>query len=258
MRTTHGHRSSNKEGMTRTDTLIETLAQRLSSTTLGRRVGALARHGNGGYVAVIIVATYLAAVFCGIATRIVCAIAGHADDSYPAYAEVLGSIITISIAIIWIGGYELEAETRRAAELRDPDSQLARVTHAQELLRQAGTRVSQTLTDTSATIRTALDSTNGIAEALQEQISVTHRALDEARNQIVNAKQETLEAEAFADVARNSDAVRALRSDMGFTVKTHLDEKEASGRRWDLKVVTWTVVLSVPIGIATGFLASRL
>lgn len=241
------------------DALVNALVERLSATVLGRRLGAIARHGRGGHVAVIIVASYFAFAIFAIFTRIVCAI-GHVNgsDRYQIYAGVLGSLATASLTVIWMGGQAYEEETQRTADLQNPDSRLARLAHSQDLLLQARVKISQALTDTSATIRTALESANGITDALQEQLTAADRAFDEVSNQMEHARQEAADAKALAALAKDNDGFRAVRSALDLSIETGLAAKEISGRRWDLKLATWTLVLSIPICIATGVLVTRL
>lgn len=145
---------------------------------LGRRVSATARHLTGLNLAIIAFGSCLAAFVASLLATVVSTILGYASDAPVRIAAGLSMIIAASVAVIWIGGREERNEEREAAELRQPDSQAARIADALSQVQGAGDRIARTLADATATIQKALDSTTGIVDALQEELRASRTAID--------------------------------------------------------------------------------
>ena len=169
---------------------------------LVRRVRATGRNLTGNNLAIIAVGSYLSFLVSALLAGVIAAICGYASDSPARIAGALGAIAAAGAAVIWIGGQEEQREEREAAELRQPDSQAARITHAQSLLREAGDRIARTLTETTATIQKAVDSTTGIVDALQDELRTNRAAIDTLIDQARAAEQAAAEADARAAIGQ--------------------------------------------------------
>jgi len=166
------------------------------------------------------------------------------------------------VALMWCGAACLvwrQVRRRSAATatvMPRADSLEQRISQVQDSLHETGQVVERILSETTATLQAAFSSTANVVDDLQEELRTRRAALDALAAQARAAEQRADQARALAAIEQSSaEAVDAL---LNRRLAEHLASQERAGHRWDLRIMSTTLALGVPFGIATGVAATLL
>ena len=178
-------------------------------------------------------------------------------DGAAAVSTFAGALAVFAGAL----GIVVRATRRRRAPpaglpVRPAGSLGERVTRAQASLEQAEISIREALGSTTASLREVLGSTTGIVDALQDELRARRAALDALAAEAQDAETRADRARALARIEESS--ARAVDALLDQRLRELLSAQEKAARRWDMKIMGWTLALGVPFGILTGVLGTRL
>lgn len=162
----------------------------------------------------------------------------------PVFGAFLFAVIGAGVAITW---FTASSATRLTPELHSPLAATLpeRVAEAQATLRHT----SETITATLTTTGTAL---TALVSALEDELRTRAIALDALAAEAEAALQRADQARSLAAIEEKSaEAIDAL---IDRRMKERFRDAEASGHRWDLRVMWITLTLGVPFGMVAGAL----
>jgi len=152
--------------------------------------------------------------------------------------------------------------TRQAASARAQvsttipraDSLTERIAFAQTALNQTAQTVREAVGEAGQAFRTAIDSTAGIVDALEDELRARRAALDELTAQVKLAETRAEQARTRAQIDESTaEAVDAL---LDRRMQDRLAELEAAGHAWDKKITVFSLALSLPIGVVSGYMVA--
>lgn len=141
-----------------------------------------------------------------------------------------------------------------AKSLPQAGSLAERVKQAQESLSRTGAGLRATLDNTTRSLNEALGTTTRIVDALEEELRTRRAALDELTAQAQIAQERADHARELARVEEST--AHALDALLDRRLAERLEALESAGHRWDTKITGWSLLASLLMGIAAGYLVA--
>lgn len=200
------------------------------------------------------------AVVCAFVGFIVAAASAPSDVNKTSGIETTGFTVFFLALIFGTGAKLVDMVSIRLSPVArplPPTGTLAeRVAQAQESLARTGESVRSALDATTESLREAVASTTGIVDALEEELRVRRSALDELTAQAQSAQNRAEQARELARIEEST--AHALDALLDRRLAERLEAMESAGRRWDTKVTAWSLLASLPVGVAAGYFVAVL